>query len=87
MRSRGAPPDTLTLLGRLTSFFAIPATHGEWKGPEAMPGDLRAALDTVPVVPSLESPQCRVDLVERLGLHLDQRKSDRVLDVDLELSP
>ena len=82
MRSRDAPY-ALTLLGRLTSFFAILATHREGKGSQAPFGDLVAALETVAVGVFVEPSQCHVDLVQRFRFHLDQRELDLFLDVDL----
>src|SRR5262249_34287251 len=38
-------------------------------------------LEAVPVGPLLEAPQGFVDTVQRLGLHLDERELDLVLDV------
>src|SRR6188472_1372145 len=65
------------------NFFTIPTPHSERNGPKTCPGDRFAALETVAVRAFSESAERGVDLVQRLRLHLDQRKSDLVLDVYL----
>src|SRR5437899_6175326 len=74
---------TLTLLGVLPGFFAILAADGEGQRPQALLADLLAALEAVPVGALLEAPEGVVDLVQRLGLHLDERELQIFLDVGL----
>ena len=65
------------------NFFTIPATYRERKRPQARFGNLFAALEAIAVAAVLETTQRRVDLVQRLRLHLDERELDVFLDVDL----
>src|SRR5438034_6299186 len=73
----------LPLLGVLLGLLAVLAPDGEGEGPEALLGDFLAAVEAVAVVALLEPRECVVDLVQRLRLHLDQRKLDVLLDVGL----
>ena len=86
-KSEAAPrrcgDDALALLGDLARLFAILAADRERQGPQAALGDLFAALEAVAEGVLLETAQRLLDLVERLGLHLDQRELDVVLDVRL----
>src|SRR5437660_370115 len=73
----------LTLLGSLAGLLAILAANREGQRAEALLGDLLAAFEAVAVVALLEPRQSIVDLVERLGLHLNERELDLLLDVGL----
>ena len=75
--------DALSPLDRLTSLFTVLAADRKRKGPEACLGDLVAAFQTVAVRAFSEPTKRRVDLLQRFRLHLEQRKVDLVLDVDL----
>jgi hypothetical protein len=75
--------DALALLGRFPRLFAVLAANRERQRPQARLGDLVAALEAIAVGALVEAAQSRIDLVERLGLHLDERELDVLLDVDL----
>src|SRR5581483_9245249 len=72
---------TFALLGRLARFFAVLAAHREGQRAQTLLGDLFAALVAEAVVAALETNQGIVDLVQRFGLHLDERELDVFLDV------
>ena len=72
-----------TLLSALPGLFTVLAAHSKRQGAEPRLGDLITALETIAVRISFEPPKRLVDLVERLGLHLNQRKLDVLLDIDL----
>jgi len=73
----------LTPIGRLTSFFTIPAPHCERKCAEARFGDLVAALEALTVGAIIETAERQVDLVQCFRFQLEQRELDLILDVDL----
>src|SRR5262245_27650755 len=66
--------NALALLGVLARLLAVLAADRERQGPQALLGDLLAALEAVAVGPVLEPRERLVDLVQRLGLHLDERE-------------
>jgi hypothetical protein len=74
--------DAIALLDGLSSRLTIPAPDGKRESPKARVGDLVAAVETVAVAALLKPAKRRVDLFERLRLHLDQRELDFVLDID-----
>src|SRR5439155_22655709 len=76
---RGAAPGRhlpLALLGDFARLFAVLAANGEGQRPQALLGDLFAALETIAVIALFQTRQRVIDLVERLGLHLDERELD-----------
>src|SRR3954470_13833233 len=80
-RTAASRPLALALFGNLTRLLTILAADSEGQRAKALLGDFLAALEAVAVVALLEADQGVVDLVERLGLHLDERELDVVLDV------
>src|SRR4051812_48558393 len=81
---RGAAPSgklPLTVLGILAGLFAILAADRERQRAEALLANLFAAIEAVAVIALLEAEQRVVDLVERLGLHLNERELDIFLNV------
>src|SRR3990170_4704155 len=60
-------------LGHLARLLAVLAADRERQRPEAALRDLLAALEAVPVAALFQTRQGLVDLLERLGLHLDER--------------
>ena len=71
----------LPLLGVLPGLLAVLAADGERQRTKALFRDLLAAVEAVAVIALLETHERVVDLVERLGLHLDERELDVFLDV------
>src|SRR6187455_168953 len=69
------------LLGQLPRFLTVLATDREGQRPEASFRNLLTALEAVPVSPLIEAGECLLNLVQRLGLHLDQGQFDVVLDI------
>src|SRR4029453_6153293 len=59
------------------------AAYRERERPQPLFRDLLAALEAVAVVALLEAHERVVDLVERLGLHLDKCEFDVVLNIAL----
>src|SRR5262252_3843392 len=72
---------TLALLGDFTGLLALLAAHRKGERAETLLGDLIAALVAVAVAAMVEAGERVIDLVERLGFHLDERKLDLLLDV------
>src|SRR5262249_15023933 len=73
----------LPLLRDLTLLLAVLAADGEGKRAQRVSGNLFAALVAVAVIALLEAGERIVHLVERLGLHLDERELELFLDVGL----
>src|SRR5262245_3168055 len=71
----------LAPLGVLALLLAVLAADRERQCAQSLLGDLLTALETVPVVTVIEPVERIVDLVERLRLHLDERKLQILLDV------
>src|SRR5262245_45714837 len=71
----------LALGSHLARFFAFLAAHRERQSPETLLRDFSTAVGTVSVGTFLETSQRVVDLRERFGLHLDQRKLDIFLNI------
>src|SRR5204863_3665387 len=63
--------------------LAVLAADSERQRTKALLSDFLAALEAVAVVVLLQPRQRIVDLVERLGLHLDESELDVILDVGL----
>src|SRR5690349_18794887 len=83
---RGAAPGgllPLALFGLLARLLAILAAHREWQRAQPLLGDLFAAFETVSVVAVLEPGERVVHLVQRLGLHLNERELDVLLNIGL----
>jgi hypothetical protein len=72
---------TLALLGDLASLLAVLAAYSERERPQPLFSNFFAAFEAVAVIALLETRQRIVDLVEGLGLHLNQGKLDFVMDV------
>src|SRR5580765_1631164 len=73
-------PDALALGSHFTGLFTVLASHREGQRAQPRLADLLAALEAVAVEAFLQPAQRLVDLVERLGLHLDQGELDVLLD-------
>src|SRR4029079_9166140 len=73
----------VALLLDLARLLAVLAAHRERQRAQALLADFLAALEAVAVGALFQAAQRLVDLVERLGLHLDERELDLVLDVQL----
>src|SRR5215470_12681751 len=73
----------LALFGNFAGLFAVLAAYREWQRTQPLFSDLFATLEAVTVIALLEPRERIVDLVERLGLHLNEREFDVVLDVGL----
>src|SRR6185312_4132405 len=73
----------LALLGHFAGFLTVLAPDREGKRTQSALADLFAALEAIAVGALLEPSQRFVDLAQRLGLHLDERELDLVLDVRL----
>src|SRR5712671_2425821 len=82
-RTRAAPGVelTLALLGGFARLFAVLAANGEGERPQTLLGDFLATVEAVAVAALFETDQRVVDLVQRLGLHLDEREFQFFLDV------
>ena len=65
----------------LPRLLAVLAADRERQRAQALLRDLLTALEAVAVGPLLQTRERLVDLVERLGLHLDERELDLFLDV------
>src|SRR4029453_16323290 len=72
---------SLTLFGDFLGLLAVLAADGERQSTESLFGDFLAALEAISVVAVLEARQRVFYLVERLGLHLNERQLDVFLDV------
>src|SRR5688500_12544434 len=70
------------LLGRLAGLFAVLAADRERQRTKTRLRDLVAALEAVAVGAVFQASQSCVDLRQCLGLHLDERELDVLLDVD-----
>src|SRR5690242_11752200 len=83
VRGAAAAPlsHTLTQLGGLARLFAVLATNGERQGAQPRLRDLVAALEAISIRALVQAPARCFDLVQRLRLHLDERKLDVFLDV------
>src|SRR5438105_10394344 len=72
---------TLTLLDGFLGLFAVLTANRERQRPETLFSDFLGTLEAVAVRALLEAGERVVDLIERLGLHLDERELDVFLDV------
>src|SRR3954469_15349785 len=73
----------VALLLDLARLFAVLAADRERQRPQALLADLFPALEAVPVGALFEPAKRLLDLVQRLGLHLDERELDLVLNIEL----
>src|SRR5688572_7028848 len=73
----------LALLRGLTGLLAVLAADGERERPKPALGDLLTALEAVAERAVLEPVEGFLDLVQGLGLHLDERELYVILDVGL----
>jgi hypothetical protein len=67
----------------LASFFALDASHGEWKSPQPRIRNLVPAFDAPSVLAGLEPRKCGVNANDPFEPHLDERKFDLLLNVDI----
>jgi hypothetical protein len=87
MRSPGSPGRpalrqlAFALRRDFPGFLAILAANRKRQRPQPALRNLVAALETVPVGPLVMTRERLFDLVQRLGLHLDEGQLDIVLDI------
>jgi hypothetical protein len=72
-------------LGLFTFLFAPLTAHGKQQRPQTPRRNLLFALDAESVGACVEASERRVDLDERVGMHLQQRQRQMVLAVGLRL--
>ena len=74
---------TLTPIGCFVNRFAVSAAHRKRKRVQTRFGNFVSALEAIAIRTFVNATKCRIYLLQRFRLQLDQRESDIVLNLDL----